>query len=54
MNVPCSLDLNGLPIGFQLIGKAFSEETIIRAAYTYEQNTNFREKFRPTFKGENS
>ena len=43
MSVPCSLDSNGLPIGFQLIGKAFDEETIFRAAYTYEQNTNFRE-----------
>ena len=43
MNVPCKLDSNGLPIGFQLIGKQFDEETIIKAAYTYEQNTNFRE-----------
>ena len=52
MSVPCSLDSNGLPIGFQLIGKAFDEETIIRAAYTYEQNTNFRAN-KPTFKGGN-
>lgn len=52
MSIPCALDSNGLPIGFQLIGKAFNEETIIRAAYTYEQNSNFREN-RPTFKGGN-
>jgi len=50
MSIPCGLDSNGLPIGFQLIGKAFNEETIIRAAYTYEQNSNFREN-KPTFKG---
>lgn len=50
MNVPCKLDSQGLPIGFQLIGKAFDEETIIRAAYTYEQNSNFRES-KPSFKG---
>jgi aspartyl-tRNA(Asn)/glutamyl-tRNA(Gln) amidotransferase subunit A len=50
ISVPCSLDSKGLPIGFQLIGKAFDEETILRAAYTYEQNTNFREN-KPTFKG---
>ena len=50
MNVPCTLDSQGLPIGFQLIGKAFDEETIIRAAYTYEQNSNFRES-KPSFKG---
>ena len=52
MSIPCALDSKGLPIGFQLIGKAFNEETIIRAAYTYEQNSNFREN-RPTFKGGN-
>ena len=50
ISVPCGLDSKGLPIGFQLIGKAFDEETILRAAYTYEQNSNFREN-KPTFKG---
>ena len=43
ISVPCKLDSKGLPIGFQLISKAFNEETLFRAAYTYEQNTNFRE-----------
>ncbi len=50
MSIPCSLDSNGMPIGFQLIAKPFNEETIFRAAYTYEQNTNFREN-KPSFKG---
>lgn len=50
MSVPCKLDSEGLPIGFQLIGKAFDEETIFRAAYTYEQNTSFRNDNKPTFK----
>jgi len=40
--IPCGVDSKGLPIGMQLIGKHFDEETIYRAAYTYEQNTNFR------------
>ena len=52
MSVPCELDSEGLPIGFQLIAKPFDEETIFRAAYTYEQNTNFRVENKPTFKGE--
>ena len=43
ISVPCKLDSKGLPIGFQLIAKAFDEETLFRAAYTYEQNTNFRD-----------
>ena len=51
MSIPCSVDSKGLPIAFQLIGKAFDEETIIRAAYTYEQNSNFRGEHKPTFKG---
>ena len=42
MSIPCTLDSNGLPIGFQLIAKQFNEEVLFRAAYTYEQNTNFR------------
>ena len=50
MSIPCAVDSKGLPIGFQLIAKPFDEETIFRAAYTYEQNTNFRAENRPTFK----
>lgn len=52
MSIPCSLDSKGMPIGFQLIAKQFDEESIFRAAYTYEQNTNFRAN-KPTFKGGN-
>ena len=50
MNIPCKLDSKGLPIGFQLISNSFEEEKIFRAAYTYEQNTNFRAN-KPEFKG---
>ena len=49
ISVPCGLDSQGMPIGFQLIGNHFDEETLYRAAYTYEQNTNFRDN-KPTFK----
>ena len=38
ISVPCGMTSNKLPIGFQLIGKALDEATIIKAAYTYEQN----------------
>ncbi len=53
ISVPCSLDSKGMPIGFQLLAKAFDEEKLLQAAYSYEQNTNFREN-KPTFKGGNS
>ena len=51
MSVPCGVDSQGLPIGMQIIGNKFSEETIIKAAYSYEQATNFRAEHKPTFKG---
>lgn len=36
ISVPCGIDSNNLPIGMQIIGKHFDEETLIRTAYTYE------------------
>jgi len=32
---------NGLPIGMQIIGKPFGEETILKVAYAYEQATEW-------------
>ena len=37
ISLPCGFTSEKLPIGFQLIGKALDEETILRAAFTYEQ-----------------
>lgn len=37
INVPCGLDKSGMPIGMQLIGKHFNEETLLKAAYAYEK-----------------
>ncbi|MGD9118730.1 MAG: Asp-tRNA(Asn)/Glu-tRNA(Gln) amidotransferase subunit GatA [Dehalococcoidia bacterium] len=34
----------GLPIGMQLIGKPFGEETILKVAYAYEQATEWHKK----------
>ena len=50
ISVPCGVDSEGMPIGMQIIGKHFDEETILNAAYTYEQHTNFRDKYKPEFK----
>ena len=50
MSIPCGIDSKGMPIGMQLIGKHFDEETILRAAYTFEQKEKFREKHKPEFK----
>ncbi len=50
INIPAALDKDGMPIGIQLIGKHFDEETILRVAYTFEQEVKFREKYKPEFK----
>lgn len=44
LSMPCGFDSRGLPIGLQIIGKAFDEETILRVAYTFEKNTAFHTK----------
>ena len=51
ISIPCGVDSEGLPIGMQLIGNKFQEETILNAAYTFEQATKFRENYKPEFKG---
>jgi aspartyl-tRNA(Asn)/glutamyl-tRNA(Gln) amidotransferase subunit A len=40
ISVPCGFS-EGLPIGMQIIGKHFDEATILRTAYTFEENTDF-------------
>lgn len=45
ISVPCGL-ADGLPVGLQLIGKAFDEATVLRAAHAFEQRTEFH-KLRP-------
>ena len=42
--VPCGFSKAGLPIGVQLIGRPFEEETLLRAAHAYEQSTQWRLK----------
>ena len=44
ISVPCGFSSKGMPIGLQIIGKALDEETILRAAYTYEQTQDFHTK----------
>ncbi len=49
ISVPCGVDKEGMPIGMQLIGNKFCEETILNAAYTFEQKIKFKEKYEPKF-----
>ena len=50
ISIPCGVDSQGLPIGMQIIGNKFEEEKILKTAYAFEQEINFREKYKPQFK----
>ena len=50
ISIPCGVDREGMPVGMQLIGNRFSEEKILNAAYAFEQEIKFREKYKPEFK----
>jgi aspartyl-tRNA(Asn)/glutamyl-tRNA(Gln) amidotransferase subunit A len=36
--------VDGLPVGLQILGKSFDEETILRIAHAYEQATDWHTK----------
>jgi len=40
ISINCGYSKSNLPIGLQIIGKHFSEETILRAAFNFEQNND--------------
>ncbi|QKY71484.1 Asp-tRNA(Asn)/Glu-tRNA(Gln) amidotransferase subunit GatA [Lentibacillus sp. CBA3610] len=53
ISVPCGFSEKGLPIGLQIIGKPFDENTVYRAAHAYEQATEHHTK-RPQLGGAKS
>ena len=42
ISVPAAIDCNGLPLGLQLIGRPFEEETIYSFANIIEESANFK------------
>lgn len=46
ISIPCGF-VEGMPVGLQLIGKAFDEGTLLRAAYAYEQKTSWHRQKPP-------
>ncbi len=41
VSVPCGFDKAGLPIGLQIVAKAWDEAALLNAAHTYERETNW-------------
>lgn len=44
ISIPCGFTSNNLPIGLQIIGKHFDEESILKVAYAYEQSTEWHKR----------
>ena len=47
LSVPCGFDRAGLPIGLQVIGRAFDEATVLRVGHAYEQSTDWHRRRPP-------
>lgn len=44
LSIPCGLSSEGLSIGMQIIGNYFAEETMLRCAYCFEQQSEWHRK----------
>jgi aspartyl-tRNA(Asn)/glutamyl-tRNA(Gln) amidotransferase subunit A len=44
ISVPCGFSSEGLPIGLQLVGRAWDEATVLRAAHAYETATEWTQR----------
>jgi len=42
ISIPCGFTRDGLPVGLQLIGRAFDEATLLRIAFSYERAHDWR------------
>ena len=46
ISVPAGYDKNNLPLGLQLIGKPFDEQTILNLSLAIEKRANFHKKYK--------
>jgi len=47
ISIPCGFTGEGLPVGLQLAGRWWDEESVLRAAYAYEQATDWHRRRPP-------
>jgi aspartyl-tRNA(Asn)/glutamyl-tRNA(Gln) amidotransferase subunit A len=47
ISLPCGFSKDNMPIGMQIIGKPLDEETLLRAAYAFEQNNDYYKRIAP-------
>ena len=44
LSVPCGFSGEGLPMGLQIVGRPFAEDTVMKVAHAYEQNTEWHDR----------
>ena len=47
LSVPCGFSSSGMPMGLQIVGRPFAEETVLKVAHAYEQNTDWHNRRAP-------
>jgi aspartyl-tRNA(Asn)/glutamyl-tRNA(Gln) amidotransferase subunit A len=47
LSINCGFTSDGLPVGLQMVGRPFDEATLFRAAYAYEQATDWHTRRPP-------
>jgi aspartyl-tRNA(Asn)/glutamyl-tRNA(Gln) amidotransferase subunit A len=45
ISVPCGFTKSGMPVGFQILGKHLSEETLFQVGHAYQQMTNWHKQY---------
>jgi aspartyl-tRNA(Asn)/glutamyl-tRNA(Gln) amidotransferase subunit A len=45
LSIPCGFDSKGLPVGLQLIGSAWNEKSIVQAAHSYQEHSDWHRRF---------
>jgi Asp-tRNA(Asn)/Glu-tRNA(Gln) amidotransferase A subunit family amidase len=54
LQLPNGFGRNGLPLGMQVLGRPFGEETVLRVGHAYEQATEWHRKHPPLAAGANA
>jgi aspartyl-tRNA(Asn)/glutamyl-tRNA(Gln) amidotransferase subunit A len=47
ISIPCGLDVSGLPVGLQIVGRPFDEATVLRVADAYQRVTDWHARRPP-------
>jgi aspartyl-tRNA(Asn)/glutamyl-tRNA(Gln) amidotransferase subunit A len=47
LSIPCGFSSSGMPMGLQIVGRPFAEETVLRVAHAYEQATEWHNRRAP-------